>query len=128
MSFDMVKIAHVNLRIPSGSEPIAESFWCDVLGFTRLPKPAGNTHPGLWFSHGSYEVHVSPDDDFTPVTRAHTAFVVEGLNELYAKLQSEGTEVTVSKGTEDDVVACFVADPFGNRLEMVAPGEASMGG
>ena len=127
MSFEMVRIAHVNLRIPSGGEPIAEAFWCGLLGFTRLQKPPGNAHPGMWFRHNDYEVHVSPDDDFAPVTRAHTAFVVEGLTELFNKLRSEGTKITVSKGSEDDVVACFAADPFGNRLEMVAPGAASMG-
>jgi hypothetical protein len=120
----MLDIAHVNFRIPSGSEPEAESFWCGLMGFTKLAKPAGNTHPGLWFTRGNFEVHVSPDDDFAPVTRAHTAFVVDGLTELVDLLKTEGLKVNISKGTEADVVACFLGDPFGNRLELISPEEA----
>ena len=124
----MLKIAHVNFRIPAGGEPEAEKFWCGLMGFEKLAKPVGNVHPGLWFSHGSYEVHVSPDVDFEPATRAHTAFVVEGITEQFQALRDYGVKVTVSKGTEEDVMACFVNDPFGNRLEMISPLETSMGG
>ncbi len=121
----MTAIGHVNFRLPTGSEQVAEEFWCGLMGFTRLPKPAGNTHPGMWFTRGSFEVHVSPDDDFVPVTRAHTAFVVEGITELSRKLGESGYKVNVSKGTPEEVVACFVADPFGNRLELISPEEAT---
>jgi catechol-2,3-dioxygenase len=118
MSPSLVRIAHVNVRIPQGSEAQAEAFWCGLLGFAVRPKPPGNEHAGRWFAHDGFEVHVSPDIDFAPATRAHTAFVVDGLTELASRLAEAGVEVRPSKGTTDDLEACFFDDPFGNRFEL----------
>src|SRR5665213_2430997 len=101
MTSDLVRIAHVNVRIPQGAEDQAEAFWCGLLGFLVRPKPPGNEHAGRWFKHDAFEVHVSPDTDFTPVTRAHTAFVVDGLTELASRLVDAGVDLRPSKGSLD---------------------------
>lgn len=112
-------VAHINLRIPVGGEDRAEAFWCGLLGFTNRPKPPGNEHPGCWFAGPGFEIHVSPDAEFRPATKAHIAFVVEKLDGLAEALRNSGVEIRPARGEAGDLESCFLDDPFGNRLELM---------
>lgn len=118
-------IAHVNLRIPQGGEEAAARFWCDALGFTEHPKPASNTHPGRWFTGPGFEIHVSPDADFVPATKAHISFVAGDLKGLIARLETNGVAIRPARGTAEEPQSCFFDDPFGNRLELMTPEAAA---
>jgi catechol 2,3-dioxygenase-like lactoylglutathione lyase family enzyme len=117
----MQRIAHINLRIPTGGEEEAQSFWCGLLGMTEHPKPEGNHHPGKWFQAEGFEIHVSPDDEFAPATKAHIAFVVEELNSLAPRLIDGGVDIRPARGELGHLESCFLTDPFGNRLELMTP-------
>ena len=113
------RIEHVQLAIPPGGEPAAEAYWCGVLGFTRLPKPATMAaRGGAWFASGVVQVHVGVEDPFVPARKAHPAFMVDSIDVVAAAIADAGYPVRVS----DEVPGTrrfHTDDPFGNRLEIV---------
>ena len=120
----LLAIDHVQLGMPADGETAARAFYIGVLSLAEVTKPpqlAGRG--GVWFATGGVVVHLSVDHDFRPAGRAHPAFVVADLPELRARLGEAGFDVT-----EDDsglpVERCYVADPFGNRIELVAAASA----
>ena len=119
-----VRLDHVQLAVPAGGEAEAERFWCGLLGFERVAKPASlAARGGAWFVCGEVAVHVGAVDPatFVPATKAHPAFVVDGLDALAGVLAAAGHEPRWS----DEVPGTrrfHVDDPFGNRLELIAAG------
>jgi catechol 2,3-dioxygenase-like lactoylglutathione lyase family enzyme len=106
--------------MPEGGEPTARRFYVGVLGLEEQPKPPVlAARGGCWFSNGAVTVHLGVEDDFRPARKAHPALVVEGLDALCEELEAAGHAVR-----DDDAVPgvrrCFVDDPFGNRIELVA--------
>jgi catechol 2,3-dioxygenase-like lactoylglutathione lyase family enzyme len=107
-------IHHINLVIPAGKEDLARAFYGDILGLPEVEqpdelKPSG----GCW-------LHISIDSDFTPSQKAHTAFLIDTLEPLRARI--EDADYAVKDGSDVDGLERFFAlDPFGNRLEFMAP-------
>ena len=62
--------------------------------------------------------------EFRPALKAHPAFLVRGLDELTARLRKAGAEV-VDDGAMPGYRRAYVADPFGNRLELMEPEESA---
>jgi catechol 2,3-dioxygenase-like lactoylglutathione lyase family enzyme len=114
-------IHHINLVIPAGKEDLARAFYGDILGLPEVEqpdelKPSG----GCWFEQGNVRVHISIDSDFTPSQKAHTAFLIDTLEPLRARI--EDADYAVKDGSDVDGLERFFAlDPFGNRLEFMAP-------
>ena len=118
----VVGIDHVQIAMPAGGEQVARTFYADVLGLREVPKPPALAgRGGCWFTSpdGSVHVHLGVDPDFRPATKAHPAFLVEDLDAAGRRLRDVGVEIV-----EDDSIAgvqrCYTADPFGNRLELIA--------
>ena len=111
---------HVQLAMPVGREEEADAFYCDLLGFDVLPKPAPlAARGGRWYAAGEVQVHLGVDAEFRPAKKAHPALVVDGIDELAARLRAAG----VTPRWEDDQPGmrhCYVDDPFGNRIELIA--------
>ena len=84
----------------------------------ELPKPEElRARGGCWFSAGTQELHVGVEDPFAPQRKAHPGFVVSDLDAIRARFTAAAVAY------EDDtkiagVDRLFVADPFGNRLEL----------
>jgi catechol 2,3-dioxygenase-like lactoylglutathione lyase family enzyme len=121
-------IDHVQVAAPRGCEAEARAFYGGLLGLEELPKPQPlRTRGGCWFRAGASELHVGVEEPFTPARKAHPGFVVDDLVELTGRLRAEGIEVT-----PDDSIPgrerAYVADPFGNRLELRRAGIDSWGG
>ena len=57
------------------------------------------------------------EEPFAPARKAHPGFVVDDLAGLAARLRAEGIAVTPDE-TIPGVERAYVADPFGNRLEL----------
>lgn len=61
---------------------------------------------------------------FTPATKAHPALRAatrESLTQLVARLERHGVEVGwVDPDEIPGVARCFVDDPWGNRIELLA--------
>lgn len=110
---------HVQLAMPPGGEAAADDFYAGLLGITRVEKPAHlAARGGCWFESGELRVHLGVEDEFRPARKAHPAFLVDDLEDLRQKLSFAGV------ATEEDAPLpgfdrCYVADPFGNRIELL---------
>jgi catechol 2,3-dioxygenase-like lactoylglutathione lyase family enzyme len=113
----VIGLDHVQVAAPPGCEAQARAFYGDALGLAELEKPpALAARGGVWFACGAQQLHVGVEDPFTPARKAHPALLVADLDALVGRL---GGDVEW-----DDAIPglrrCYVADPFGNRLELVA--------
>ncbi len=122
MTDRIVEIHHVQLAMPPGEEDLARRFYADVLGLRELPKPEHlAARGGCWFRGQGVEVHLGVEESFVPARKAHPAFVVRDLPVMRRELEDAGTEIT--EDTQLEGFRRFYADdPFGNRLEFLAPG------
>jgi GNAT superfamily N-acetyltransferase len=112
-------VDHVQVAAPPGSEDAARAFYGELLGLEELPKPERlRARGGVWFAAGDEELHIGIEDDFKPAWKAHPALAVSRASELRAlahRLDRAGHHVRW------DGPRFYVADPFGNRLELLAP-------
>ena len=114
-------IDHVQLAMPPGREDEATAFYEGLLGIPHVPKPPHlEVRGGCWFVDGDLAVHLGVEDPFRPARKAHPALLVEGLDELAARLAAAGHEVRVEGGL-DGFDQRYVDDPFGNRIELLEP-------
>jgi hypothetical protein len=94
-----------------------------LLGLAELAKPAPLAgRGGAWFALGSgQQLHVGVEEDFAPARKAHPALVVSGggLEALAERLLRAGCEVRWDASLPG-VARFYVADPWGNRLELMA--------
>ena len=113
-------VDHVQLAAPPGCEAEARRFFGGLLGLEELEKPeALRARGGLWFRVGAQQLHVGVEQEFAPARKAHPAFAVSRYDELVARLRAAGVQAT-----DDDSIPgvrrCYVADPWENRIELVA--------
>ena len=115
----VIGIDHIQLAIPHVGEYEAREFFVDILGMTEVPKPAHLAiSGGCWFSSGSAHIHCGVEQDFFPAQRAHPALLVDDLPSLVTKLEESGIPFTPGKPL-DGYKRGDVADPFGNRIELM---------
>ena len=109
----------MQLAMPAGREEAAREFYGRLLGIPEVAKPPQLAkRGGAWFEKGELRIHLGVDPDFRPARKAHPGFRVRDLSTLVTALRGAGYEIS-----EDDSLAgvrrVFVADPFGNRLELI---------
>jgi catechol 2,3-dioxygenase-like lactoylglutathione lyase family enzyme len=114
-------IDHVQLAMPAGGEDDARAFYDGVLGIPEKPKPPHlAARGGCWFAAAGVELHLGVEDGFRPARKAHPALLVDDLAALVRRLGEAGVDVV-----EDEPLPgydrVYVADPFGNRLELLEP-------
>jgi GNAT superfamily N-acetyltransferase len=112
-------IDHVQVAAPPGGEEAARAFYGELLGLTEIPKPERlRPRGGVWFAVGDEQLHVGMEEPFAPARKAHPALAIPRPRDLQAladRLMAAG------HGVQWDGARCYVADPFGNRLELMAP-------
>jgi catechol 2,3-dioxygenase-like lactoylglutathione lyase family enzyme len=112
---------HVQVAAPPGCEAEARRFYGELLGLPEVAKPAPlDARGGVWFACGAHQqLHVGVDPRHAPALKAHPALLVSKLDDLAKTLEHAGAPVTW-----DDALAgvrrFFTADPWGNRLELIA--------
>jgi catechol 2,3-dioxygenase-like lactoylglutathione lyase family enzyme len=112
---------HVQLAMPPGREAEARAFYAGALGIPEVRKPPGlSQRGGCWFERGALKVHLGVDAQFRAATKAHPAFIVEDLGGLTAALAKAGHPARPGEPI-DGYHRIFVADPFGNRIELMEP-------
>jgi len=115
------RVHHVQLAIPPGQEQAARRFYVGILGLEELPKPATLApRGGLWLRLDGAELHLGVEDGHRPSRKAHPAFEVTDFEGLRGRLREQGIAL------EDDELLpgrrrFYARDPFGNRLEFLAP-------
>lgn len=118
-------IDHVQLAMPAGQEPVAVAFYEGLLGLPRVPKPEALAgRGGCWFELDAVRVHLGVEEPFRPARKAHPALVVDDLAALIARIVAAGHEVADAEPLPGQR-RCHVFDPFGNRIELIEPTEAS---
>jgi len=116
----VIGLDHVQLAMPQGGEPQAREFYGRLLGLSEVEKPAPLAdRGGCWFIGPAVHIHLGVETDFRPALKAHPAFLVTDLSALSDRLSDAGVRVTRDDGALG-VNRCYVADPFGNRIELVA--------
>ena len=117
-----MRLDHVQLAGPPGCEDEALRFYGDVLGLEAIPKPESmRASGGAWFRVGDHELHIGIEDAFAPARKAHPALRVDGeeLDRLAARLTEAGAPIDWDE-RYPGVRRFFTADPFGNRIEILA--------
>jgi catechol 2,3-dioxygenase-like lactoylglutathione lyase family enzyme len=111
---------HVQLAMPPGREGDARAFYVAACGMTELPKPAELAkRGGAWFASGGVQLHLGVEPGFRASAKAHPALRCADLDALVARLRAAGHDVRDDADLPGTRRA-FVADPFGNRIELIA--------
>ena len=113
---------HVQVAAPAGCEAAARRFYGELLGLPELDKPAAlRARGGVWFACGAQQLHVGVSEPFAPAVKAHPALAVraDGIDALAARLGAAGHAVDWDAAIPG-VRRLHTADPWGNRLELVA--------
>lgn len=121
---DALALDHVQLAAPPGCEDEARRFFGEVLGLRELPKQGATANSGgCWFALGVGELHVGVEAGHVPAKKAHPALrasTVGDLEQLAARIEAAGYPVRWDDRLPG-VRRFFTDDPFGNRLELLAP-------
>jgi catechol 2,3-dioxygenase-like lactoylglutathione lyase family enzyme len=115
----IIGIDHVQVAMPPGGEALARRFYGGVLGLPELAKPANlAVRGGLWFSCGPLQLHLGGEQNFQAAKKAHPALLVDDLDGFLPGLVAHGIELR-----HEEAIAgakrIAIADPFGNRVELV---------
>ena len=117
----VIGVHHVQLAMPPGREAEAEAFYSDVLGIPRVAKPSHlEVRGGCWFESGEVRIHLGVEAGFVPARKAHPALVVHDLAAVRSRLGEAGVEVVTDEPLPG-YDRFYASDPFGNRLEFLAP-------
>lgn len=117
----LIGLHHAQLAAPAGSEQALRDFYVGILGMTEVTKPitlAGRG--GAWFRAGALELHLGVEEDFRPARKAHPGLLVENLPAYADRLVARGIPVK----WDDNLPGfrrCYIADPHGNRIELLEP-------
>ena len=115
----MLRLDHVQIAIPAGSEAACRGFYVGVLGMTELEKPPDLAkRGGIWVRSGAVEIHLGVEAEFRPARKAHPGIVVADIDGLAARLQAAG-HPPLWDDAIPGVRRFFTADPLGNRLEFI---------
>jgi catechol 2,3-dioxygenase-like lactoylglutathione lyase family enzyme len=117
-----VILDHVQIAGPPGCEADARRFFGELLGLEEIEKPEPmRASGGVWFQLGPNELHIGIEDPFTPARKAHPGLRVEPgeLDAIAARL-SEASAPVDWDDRYPGVRRFYTADPFGNRLEILA--------
>jgi catechol 2,3-dioxygenase-like lactoylglutathione lyase family enzyme len=114
----VIAIEHVQLAMPPGGEQAARDFYQGLLGIPEIAKPAHlAVRGGVWFEQGALKVHLGVERDFRPARKAHAALLVSGLEDLIVRLREH--DIEVQDDPLEGYLRVYVADPFGNRIELM---------
>lgn len=86
----------------------------------EIPKPPELAkRGGCWFESGVVQVHLGVEADFRAAQKAHPALRCADYDGLTARLRAAGLEVA-EDASIPGVRRCHIADPFGNRIELIS--------
>ena len=115
---------HVQLAMPPGGEDRARKFYGEVLGLPEVEKPEHlRSRGGVWFETGEVRIHLGVEVEFRPARKAHPAFLVGDLKQLASRCCEAGFSLLEDSPLEG-YDRIYVADPFGNRIELMQERDA----
>jgi catechol 2,3-dioxygenase-like lactoylglutathione lyase family enzyme len=115
---------HVQVAAPPGCEREARRFYGELLGLAEVAKPQALAgRGGAWFACGAQQLHVGVTEDFEAARKAHPALRVTDVAEL-ARLGERLEHAGVAVLWDEDLPGArrlYADDPWGNRVELLAP-------
>lgn len=118
MNFTLIRLDHIQLTAPVGTEVAIRQFYGGVLGLREIEKPeALKPNGGVWFEAAGIQIHIGVEEGQSPSKR-HPAFEVDDLAAARAHLLAHG--IPIKDDTRIPGVERFsLTDPFGNRIELL---------
>jgi len=118
----LLRIDHVQITAPRAREREARHFYANVLGLRELERPRTLPASALSFALGeATELHVVlVDDPLRPQLSDHFAVAVDDLETVKRQLADHNVSYNPSP-VRAGYERVFVRDPFGNRIEFLAP-------
>ena len=113
-----MRLSHINVTMPKGSEETARSFYTGLLGLSEIPKPESlRGRGGVWFDAGGLDLHISIEDQrLAEDAYRHFGLECADVEGVRARLEAAG--VRTENGRPAPWRRFFVRDPFGNRIEI----------
>ena len=122
----LMGLDHVQLAMPAGEEAAARAFFVELLEMEEVVKPAVlQSRGGCWFRSPGVALHIGVADPFIAAQKAHPAFLVGDLAGLAERLEAAGAVVKWDTAIPE-VRRFFTADPFGNRIELIAAADEGL--
>lgn len=118
----IIEIHHTSIIVADTQRALA--FYNKILGLSIDPSRPDLGYPGAWLKVGSHQIHLLELPNPDPLTGRpehggrdrHTAFSVEGFEQLKQRLEDSDTSYTESRSGRK---ALFCRDPDGNALEFI---------
>lgn len=118
-------VDHVSFEVSRTDAEACAGFY-ELLGMARVEPPAGLGERSIWLVRDDSSIHlVFRDRDGTdvassqPAAAGHTALVVPDYDKVIAALRAAGTTID-ERSAYWGAARCYVKDPAGNRLELMA--------
>lgn len=113
------RVDHVQLPVSIGGLRAARHFYQDLIGLPELRDPALDRSDTLRFSLGSQRLDLTEGHYLGVAPQAHLALQADSLGEIRQRLREAQVPVESARDPERERLA--VEDPFGNRIEIIAP-------
>jgi len=116
MSLDIIKLDHCSILITDVAR--SRQFWGDILGLRAINKPRTFDFVALWFDLGDHHIHLLLKDRPDVISPRHFALRVANARQARSFFQTHGIaiqESTLIPGAD----RFFIADPDGNRIEII---------
>lgn len=116
-----VRIQHVSLPRPPGSDAAARRFYGELLGLQEVAPPTSLAELDLiWFRLGDAELHLFAEEPMgQDHSGRHVCLAVDDLEALRQRLQAAGVSA-VGTIPIPGRPRYFVRDPFGNLIEITS--------
>jgi catechol 2,3-dioxygenase-like lactoylglutathione lyase family enzyme len=117
-----LRLQHVAIARPPGSDAAARSFYGGVLGLPEIAPPQSLAYLDLiWYQlAGATELHIMVEEPMgQDRTGRHFCLAVDDLFELRGRLEAAGI-TTVGDTPIPGRPRFFVRDPFGNLIEVTS--------
>ena len=118
-------IQHVTVELPRERVEECAAFWA-LLGFRRVEPPPTLRDRAIWVERGGTQVHLMYVDRPVVPPKAHVAVVVEDYPGSFRALSDAGHDPE-PRPEHWGVPRCFVRDPAGHRVEVMAAPPPSSG-
>ena len=114
-----IRIQHVSIARPPGSDDAARHFYGELLGLEEIEPPRSLAESNLiWYQLDSTELHLLVEESTgQDHSGQHFCIAVENVEALRERLKGEGIAV-VGTTPVPGRPRYFIRDPFGNLIEI----------
>ena len=108
----------MTLEVPRDRVDACAAFWA-LLGFERVEPPAALGERAVWMQREGTQIHLMHVDDPVVPPQGHAAVVVPDYGRAFAALHGAGHDPE-PRSEHWGAPRCFVRDPAGHRVEVMA--------